>query len=346
MKTKSSTGLAPGSWTLGVEHWGPFSTRSLPPGALVIADERVLRLHPRLKTALRAHAVLPLKAGEGAKSLSTLGRLAEKTLGLSRTGTLVAIGGGTIGDLATVLAHLIKRGVRLIHVPTTLLAAVDSSLGGKGAVNVGVVKNALGVFHCPDETWLCPELFETLTETQRREGRLEGWKMALGDKALWERWSKGAPEDAALIRQSRQLKARICASDPYERTGARTVLNFGHTFGHVIESVSGHRVRHGEAVGLGMLCALDVGVALACTPAHIAEEVEAALPNSPGARVRLAQVLSKTGVDEVAQLLVSDKKGAEDGAVKMVLLEKPGVWHIQPVQQRIWARLFERWQRR
>ena len=335
--------FAPGSWKPVVDHWGPLNERTIPPGSVVIVDGRVLRLHTKMLRSLRVHRPIVLTAGEGAKSLRTVSRLAEQTLGVSRSTTLVAIGGGTIGDVCTVFAHLLKRGVRLIHVPTTLLAAVDSSLGGKGAVNVGLVKNALGVFHCADESWLCPDFFTTLTEAQRREGRLEAYKMALGDAGLWQRWLDAPPDDLALVRQSRALKARICADDPYERTGARTVLNFGHTFGHVIEAVTQHRVRHGEAVGLGMLCALDVGVALGVTPHSVAAEVEAALPNAAGARRRLGRALGLASPSQLASLLAADKKGSDGGAVRMVLLAAPGRWVVEPVSRKLWSRLLTTW---
>jgi 3-dehydroquinate synthase len=212
-------------------------------------------------------------------------------------------------------------------------------------VNVGVVKNALGVFHCAEHTWLCPAFFSTLTEAQRREGRLEGWKMALGDAALWHRWCTSAPDDETLVRQSRALKARICEADPYERTGRRTVLNFGHTFGHVIEALTRHRVRHGEAVGLGMLCALDVGVAVGVTSKAQAAAIEAALPNAPNARARLARVLRRASKAQVTALLAADKKGSHEGAVRMVLVEKPGQWVISPVASKVWSGLWASWSR-
>ncbi len=337
--------LAPGSWRPVVDRWGPFVERDVPDDALVVADARVLRLHKAMARSLRARHVIALTAGERAKSLETVGRLALKTLGVARSTTLVAIGGGTIGDVATVFAHVLKRGVKLIHVPTTLLAAVDSSVGGKGAVNVGVVKNALGVFHCAEESWVCPEVFATLTESQRREGRLEAWKMVLGDQPLFAAWSKRTPDDETLIRQARALKARICAADPYEQFGVRTVLNFGHTFGHVIESVTRHRVRHGQAVGLGMLCALDVGVALGVTPAEVARDVEARLPNGAMPRARLANVLGRVSARAISVLLRADKKGASRaGQVRMVLLERPGRWCVEPVPEKVWASLLtSRW---
>ena len=287
---------------------------------LAIADERVLALHPNAKRALSKFPLVTLRAGEQAKSLSTLETLTKAALNLPRNLTLLSIGGGTIGDVATVFAHTFKRGVgRLIHVPTTLLAAVDSSVGGKGAVNVAGTKNVLGVFHAADEAWLCPEFFWTLTEAQRREGRIEAWKMVVTlDAKRWARWTKSAPSDDELVRASRELKHSLVAKDPYETKGLRVVLNFGHTLGHAIESLSRYRVRHGEAVGLGMLFALNVGVERGVTSRVVAASVERALPLARGAREQLAQWLKNRAA--LKEVMRADKKGG------MILLRRPGSW--------------------
>ncbi|MDX2009839.1 MAG: 3-dehydroquinate synthase family protein [Myxococcaceae bacterium] len=337
-------GEPPGALTAALERRGDFTrlVATLPTDAVVFADARVLKLHPPVAKALACHRVVRVTAGESLKSLSTLERLARHLVDVPRSATFVAVGGGTVGDAVTVLAHLHKRGVRLVHVPTTMLAAVDSSVGGKGAVNVGEVKNALGVFHGAAETWLCPAFFDTLSEAQRREGRLEAWKMAVTlDGARFGRWSQRAPTDEALVREARVMKELVVAADPRETKGVRVVLNFGHTFGHVLESVSGYRVRHGEAVGLGMVCALDVGVALGVTPEAIARRVEAVLPNAVGARARLARLASASPVGAVRRLLAADKKGS-GGALRMVLLRSPGDWTVAEVPESTWAPLWER----
>jgi 3-dehydroquinate synthase len=134
------TQLAPGSYRTCVERRGRFDDllHTLEGPCFALADERVLRLHPHVARALKRLPHLALKAGEGAKTLRTVERLALAAAAVPRQATVLAIGGGTIGDVATVFAHLHKRGARLVHVPTTWLAAVDSSVGGKGAVNVGV----------------------------------------------------------------------------------------------------------------------------------------------------------------------------------------------------------------
>lgn len=341
----------PGAYRPLLDRWGRFDAlcAQLPPGpALAIADARVLRLHPHVTEALRARGVelAAVAAGERTKSLARVDALAASVSALPRSTTVLAIGGGTIGDFATVFAHLFKRGVgRFIQVPTTALAAVDSSVGGKGAVNVGGVKNALGVFHFADEGWLCPEFFTTLSAAQRREGRFEAWKMAAAlDARTFARWRARAPSDEALVREARRLKAAVVRKDPYEAKGLRVVLNFGHTFGHLLETVTGFGVRHGEAVGLGLLCALDVGRALRVTPERVAREVEAAVFESSqdAARARLAQALEGVTPARAAQVLAADKKSSA-GELRMVLLEAPGRWTTAAVPASTWQRALAAW---
>lgn len=322
--------MIPGAYVKCRDVYGRFDeliTR-LPDGpVLAIADERVLRLHPHVQKSLRGVKVLSLRAGETAKSLKVVERLSVAALSMPRSLTLLAIGGGTIGDVATVFAHTFKRGVkRFIQVPTTLLAAVDSSVGGKGAVNVGGAKNAVGVFHSAEEAWLCSELFATLSESQRREGRLEAWKMVVTlDARRFAQWEKRTPDDASLIRVSRALKHSLVVKDPYETKGLRVALNFGHTMGHVIESLSKYRVRHGEAVGLGMLYALDEGVRRGVTSPALRSRIEAALPNAANARAELAKWTAPKLAKPTEKLLAADKKGA------WVLLSAPGRWLSSPL---------------
>jgi 3-dehydroquinate synthase len=346
---------APGSYTPPDDRWGTFDelATDVPEGALVVIDRRVARAHSSLVRALKdrkPRAVVLLEGAERSKSLTALERVALAGRGLPRGGTLVAVGGGTIGDVCTVAAHLIKRGVTLVQVPTTVLAAVDSSLGGKGALNLGEggsgVKNALGVFHYARRTWLCPELFATLQPAQLREGFTEGWKMALClDARIWAAWSSAPPGLEQLIREGRGLKARVCAEDPYEQRGMREVLNFGHTFGHVIESLTRFRVAHGDAVGLGMLCALDVGRAAGVTLEDVARQVEAQLHRAPGIlpRSRLAKVLAGHKPSDLEELLREDKKSGTGGELRMVLLRRVGQWALQEVEGSVWRKLVPAW---
>jgi 3-dehydroquinate synthase len=336
------TALAPGSFTPSDDRVGEFP-RALDRGAFVVADARVLALHPKVARAVSRVAHVALTAGEPAKSLRTVERLAIAALDVPRSATIIAIGGGTIGDVATVFAHLHKRGARLIHVPTTWLAAIDSSVGGKGAVNVKGRKNALGVFHAAAESWLCPELFTTLTATQRVEGEAEAFKMALTlDPTVWRTWRLARPDDASLIRTSRALKNAVCVADPYEHTGARAVLNFGHTFAHVIESLTNYRVRHGVAVALGMVCALDLSRALGATRSL---DVDRHLPLADSARARLQQVFASATVSELKALLVSDKKGASKTHTRFVLFNEPGQTELRDVPHIAWTPLLRAWAR-
>lgn len=348
---------SPGSWTPLLDRWGSLEKLSARLGedCLVVIDARVAKLHPSARKALQARPckLLIIPGGERAKSLSSLEKVLRAAAGLTRSGTLVAIGGGTIGDLCTVAAHLHKRGVKLIQVPTTLLAAVDSSVGGKGAVDLAVrgkapVKNALGVFHYAAENWLCPELFTSLSEAQLREGRTEAWKMiACLDPKRWKAYHREAPTLAQVIRDARALKARVCEEDPYEQREIRPVLNFGHTFGHVLESISAFRLSHGDAVGLGMLCALDVGRALGATAPRVADEVEASLLAEVGVlpRSEIARTLQRGSDAQIASLLAADKKNVRPGEVRMVLLKALGRWELRTVRSAVWRPLLRAWRR-
>jgi 3-dehydroquinate synthase len=330
---------APGSHRACDDTWGPFErcARGLEANALVLADERVLALHPKIRRALNGAQVVALKAGEQTKSMAQLTRLSNDAP--RACSAVVVIGGGTLGDLGTVLAHLIRRGVPLIQVPTTLLAAVDSSVGGKGAVHARTagawVKNAWGVFHYPERAWLCPELWETLDAGQRRQGAIEALKMdaTLDAKGL-ARWAHGAPAD--LVRRARALKARVCAADPYDSGGPRRVLNFGHTFGHAFEAVTRFRLPHGDAVALGMLRALDLGAGLGVTPRPVATGLEAALRRIGAPPRRRLDALLRRRAD-VERAIAADKKGASVSGANMVLLERLGSARVHWVSWRAGA---------
>ncbi|HEX8704322.1 MAG TPA: 3-dehydroquinate synthase family protein, partial [Myxococcaceae bacterium] len=347
--------LPPGAYRPATDHWGSFTKLSarLPEGSVAVVDKTVTRFHPGLIPALKARsprALIQIVGGERAKNFETLQKVLEGGLALPRSGTLLAVGGGTIGDVATVAAHLLKRGVRLVQVPTTLLAAVDSSLGGKGAVDLtvggNVVKNPAGVFHYAEEAWICPELFTSLSDAQRREGAIEAWKMVASlDAALFRRYVRKAPTLERLVKDARKLKESICAQDPYEQTGLRRVLNFGHTFGHVLESLSNFKLSHGDGVGLGMLLALDVGRHLGVTPEPVAAQAEEALAKGPGVlgRLRAAALLRRAPMEDVVTLLNADKKAGAAGELRMVLLTAIGSTVVRDVTEPEWRALWPAW---
>ena len=214
--------------------------------AAVVADERVAGLHaPPVEAPV--HLV---PAGEAAKTLQVVERLWSE-LGLGRDGTVVAFGGGSTTDVAGFVAATYLRGVPWIGVPTTLTGQVDAAIGGKTGIDTRDGKNLAGAFHFPAQVVVDPDLLVTLPEKERRAGMAEVVKTGLlAGRDLWE-----LPEEE-MIRACAAYKAGVVLSDPYEREGRRAVLNLGHTFAHALEAGSGYRVRHGDAVALGLLAAL------------------------------------------------------------------------------------------
>jgi 3-dehydroquinate synthase len=168
--------------------------------------------------------------------------------------------------------------------------------------------------------------------------------LACLDAAGWKRFRRRAPSEAQFVDHARALKDQVCRKDPYERSGLRAVLNFGHTFGHVIESLTNFRVSHGDAVAMGILCALDVGRVLEVTPSSLADEVEGTFRdelNAPG-RAQLAKALGTSPAAAIAELLLADKK-ARARMLKMVLLERLGRARLFTVPAATWQRLLPAW---
>jgi 3-dehydroquinate synthetase len=223
--------------------------RDLIPGqgpAAVVADERVLELHPPPVDG----PVLTVPPGEEAKTVGTAERL-WRELRLDRSGTLVAFGGGCTTDVAGFVAATYLRGIAWIAVPTTLVGQVDAAIGGKTAINLPEGKNLVGAFHWPAQTVIDPTFLETLPEEQRREGLAEVVKTGLlADEPIWE-----LPDDE-LVRRCATFKTALCLRDPHDR-GPRQALNLGHTFAHALEAGADYEtVTHGHAVALGLLAAL------------------------------------------------------------------------------------------
>lgn len=206
------------------------------------------------------HLCLKVPAGEGSKSLSQYGEICSKFAGanFTRKMTVFAVGGGVVGDLAGFVAASFLRGVRLIQIPTTLLAAVDSSVGGKTGVNLPEGKNLVGAFYQPSEVWMDLAVLETLPVRQVAAGMAEVIKYGvIFDRDLFEQVREGRPEDLqSVVERCIALKARTVEADEKEITGERALLNFGHTVGHAIEQTEGYgSFLHGEAVAIGMMAA-------------------------------------------------------------------------------------------
>ena len=237
----------------------------------MLSDRRVRRLHGDLLDGLAGRAAgwrwLTVASGETAKDLATAERLWRRLLeaGGKRDSRLLALGGGSIGDLAGFVAGCFLRGIEYAQLPTTLLAQVDAAVGGKTAVNLPRAKNSVGLFHHPAMVVADTDTLATLPSRELRSGLAEVVKMAaLLDTRLlgqverrWDRLVAADPEALApVVAAAVRAKATVVVADPAE-AGERRLLNFGHTLGHAIETALDYRrLRHGEAVGYGMLFAL------------------------------------------------------------------------------------------
>ncbi len=235
-----------------------------------VAEHHLAPLERGLAAQGRHLGTEVLTPGEATKSFPVLARVCERLLamGLERGGLVVALGGGVIGDLAGLAASLVRRGVRFVQVPTTLLAQVDSSVGGKTGINTPQGKNLVGTFHQPSLVLADVDVLATLPARQLRAGYVEAAKFGLlGDAAFFAWLESNAPavlaqETAALthaVAVSVQGKADVVARDETE-TGDRMLLNLGHTFGHALETWAGFsdRLLHGEAVAIGICLAFEL----------------------------------------------------------------------------------------
>jgi 3-dehydroquinate synthase len=266
---------------------------------------------------------------ESEKNLQSVEGLAQSLVsaGADRHALVVAIGGGVVGDVGGFVAASYLRGVSLVQVPTTLVAQVDSALGGKTGVNLPEGKNLVGAFYAPRLVLADPELLATLPEREFRGGLAEVIKYGvIADAKLFAFLEKQMDailhrETSALervIRRSIQIKARVVGKDEKE-SGLREILNFGHTFGHALESVTRYRrFQHGEAVAWGMMCAALLGHEVAGTPADVVSRIVALvrrigpLPPWPDAKPK-----------EIIDAMRSDKK-ARGGKLRFVLATKLG----------------------
>lgn len=276
------------------------------------------------------HIILP--DGERFKNLATMQLIYDALLEnkCSRGVTLVALGGGVIGDMTGFAAATYQRGVKFVQVPTTLLAQVDSSVGGKTGVNHAAGKNMVGAFYQPISVIIDIQTLNTLPDREFRAGLAEVIKYGLICDAEFFDWlqvniSKLLNRDAEALKYAIarccENKAKVVAADETE-TGIRAILNFGHTFGHAIETATQYKVwLHGEAVGFGMLMALDLSVRMGEVPQAEADKgrsliIAAGLPSEPPANM--------PDTEGMLALMARDKK-VMSGQLRLVLLEKLGV---------------------
>ncbi len=247
--------------------------------AVVLTDEHVSSYgYARIVADAIADAgidvsLFVIAAGESSKSIETAATLWETLLedGTDRKSVLVAVGGGVIGDLAGFIAATFARGIRFFQVPTTLLAQVDSSVGGKVGINLPGAKNMVGAFHQPVGVLIDTATLETLDATQYACGLGEIAKYAVSlDAALFERLESDAADVgrrdrdilSEIVFRCCEIKAGIVANDERETTGFRALLNYGHTFAHVFETLGDYRLPHGQAVAVGCVCAARLALKL------------------------------------------------------------------------------------
>ena len=324
-----------------IERAGGLIKPFLPRGrTTVVCDETVERLHgAALAASLRAAgveaSVVVMPPGEGTKSWEGLADLSDRllALGLDRGDIVTAFGGGVIGDLTGFAAAIYKRGIDFIQIPTTLLSQVDSSVGGKTAIDTPRGKNLIGAFHQPRLVLADLDVLSTLSDREMRAGYAEVIKYGLLGDAQFFAWleREGAhvlqrrPDALAhAVAHSVQMKADIVGEDEKE-AAARALLNLGHTFGHALEAETGYgeALLHGEAVAIGCAQAFRFSAAQGLCPKDHAERAVAAIAAS-GLPVRMDQVRGAPfGADRLMSHMAQDKK-AEGGRLTFVLAKGVG----------------------
>jgi 3-dehydroquinate synthase len=320
---------------------------ALRPGAkaAIVSDEIVARHHlAATEAALAAAGIgtssVTVPPGESSKSFAMLERVCEALIAarIERADVVVALGGGVIGDLAGLAAALVRRGLDYVQVPTTLLAQVDSSVGGKTAIDSTHGKNLIGAFHQPVLVLADTALLDTLPERQFRAGYAEVVKYGLlGDpgffawlEANWRELFAGGAAREHAIAVSCRMKAAIVARDEREH-GERALLNLGHTFGHALEAAAGFsdRLLHGEAIALGMTLAFAFSAKRGLLPRSEAERVERHLA-AVGLPIHLSSVPGgPPDADRLMELIAQDKK-VKRGRLTFILARGIGASFVAP----------------
>ena len=312
----------------------------------VVTDENIAALH--LDRALRSiananlgAAPIVVPAGEATKSFKYLEQAVSGLLDakIERGDIVVALGGGVVGDLAGFAAAVTRRGVRVVQVPTSLLAQVDSSVGGKTGINTAHGKNLVGAFHQPSLVLADTSTLDTLPDREFRAGYAEVVKYGLIDDAGFFFWLEkhwkgvfaGGEDRVHAIATSCRSKASIVARDELEN-GDRALLNLGHTFGHALEAAVGYdgaRLVHGEGVAIGLVLAFRFSARLGLTSEEEAERVAAHL-KAAGLPTRIADIPGEVGdADRLLELMTQDKK-VKAGRLTFILARGIGRSFIAP----------------
>jgi 3-dehydroquinate synthase len=320
---------------------------ALRPGAkaAIVSDETVIRHYlgaaqSALATAGVQSTCVSVPPGEKSKSFATLERVCEALLKerIERGDLVVALGGGVIGDLAGFAAAIVRRGLDYIQVPTTLLAQVDSSIGGKTAIDTPEGKNLIGAFHQPILVICDTALLDTLPEREFRAGYAEVAKYGLMADAgfftwlerLWPEVFAGGPAREEAIATSCRMKAAIVARDERE-TGERALLNLGHTFGHALETAARFdgTLLHGEAISLGIMLAFEFSVRRGLLPESHAERVERHFA-AVGLPTSVAHLPAEIADPERLVHLIGQDKKVRQGRLTFILARDIGQAFIAP----------------
>jgi 3-dehydroquinate synthase len=327
------SGLLPNAGSLLAEHLPRKVTA-------IVTDENVAKAHlTTLQNALSSAGItssaIIMSAGESTKSYAGLADVCDKLLaaGIERKDKIIALGGGVIGDLAGFAAAILRRGVHFIQIPTSLLAQVDSSVGGKTGINSPLGKNLIGAFHQPSRVLIDLDLLKTLPFRQRAAGYAEIAKYGLLGDATFFNWlednveavidcAQGAVDHAVCV--SCESKARIVAEDETE-TGVRALLNLGHTFGHALEASTGYSdvLLHGEAVAIGMVQAFRFSEAQGLCDHGLSDRVANHLARA-GLPTHVSSIKQKLpSPADMVEIMRQDKK-ASGGKLTFILAKGIG----------------------
>jgi 3-dehydroquinate synthase len=296
----------------------------VPETAIVVSDDEVASRYGKFLP----RRMVTFAAGEKQKNLRVFQSLAEQILALrpDRQTMIVALGGGVVGDMAGFLAATILRGVPLIQIPTTLLAMVDSSIGGKVGVDTEAGKNLVGAFKPADHVLVSVSVLASLPRRQVINGMAEVWKYGfIGnrpslDLLAMHRVESGEDVPTELLLACMEHKKRVVEEDEFETAGLRATLNFGHTIGHAIEKVLGYEhLLHGEAIAIGMVLESQLGERLGVTPAHTTQYIRNAL----GKQGLPTDWEERRNSERLLRAMRSDKK-ATNGSLAFSLLTQLG----------------------
>ncbi|MBB6610893.1 3-dehydroquinate synthase [Pontibacter sp. Tf4] len=302
----------------------------------VLVDENTLHhCYPLVKPHLPAHDLIQIQSGEAHKTLQTCEHIWQRMtdLNLDRWSVLVNLGGGVIGDMGGFCAAVFKRGLYFVQVPTTLLAQVDASVGGKTGIDFHGLKNHIGVYKEPVGVFIDPGFLQTLPQREIKSGYAEiikHWLIADGEMFLAQRHIGLFTENwEELIRHSVDIKAAVVEADPLE-AGYRKILNFGHTIGHAVESYllqkPGRELLHGEAIAIGMLCETYLSVKKELLSKEALDKIETFLVS-----VYEKVVFTEEDIQAMSHLALQDKKNT-GATINCTLLEAIGrAVYDQPV---------------